>query len=344
MSSDGKTASAAPTAAAGAAASAAKDWSADFAKAMGTEFVNNKGDKVSVAELKKNTAIALYFSAHWCPPCRGFTPELVKTYNLLKAANKKFEIIFVSSDRDPKAFNDYFGSMPWLALPFSDRTRKSDLSVRYGVEGIPTLVIIDGASGAVIQKNGRGVVSGDPKGEQFPWHPKPADALNMQTAEDINEVACLLAFVGASEEWSCASCSLRNTNPTNCEACGQTRKKDAASEAATVKSGVDEATAAKIRAAMTTVGTEVAASAVKQSEIRFLWVEGDRLGRSIGSFLARPTTDTVLAILDIPNRCKYFSESKANDINADVIRKFYEAYRAGTLKKVVLPPPSNDEE
>jgi len=27
--------------------------------------------------------LGLYFSAHWCPPCRAFTPELLKEYRLV---------------------------------------------------------------------------------------------------------------------------------------------------------------------------------------------------------------------------------------------------------------------
>lgn len=41
----------------------------------------------------------IYFSAHWCPPCRRFTPFLSKFYNAIKIReNKKFEILFVSQD------------------------------------------------------------------------------------------------------------------------------------------------------------------------------------------------------------------------------------------------------
>ena len=25
-------------------------------------------------------SVALYFSAHWCGPCRGFTPKLIETF------------------------------------------------------------------------------------------------------------------------------------------------------------------------------------------------------------------------------------------------------------------------
>ena len=34
--------------------------------------------------LKDFDFIGLYFSAHWCPPCRGFTPVLADTYNKIK--------------------------------------------------------------------------------------------------------------------------------------------------------------------------------------------------------------------------------------------------------------------
>ena len=33
--------------------------------------------------------------------------------------------------------------MPWLALPFRDRATKESLSAKYGVRGIPTLVVLD---------------------------------------------------------------------------------------------------------------------------------------------------------------------------------------------------------
>ncbi len=31
----------------------------------------------------------------------------------------KFDIVFVSSDKDQDAFNEYFKEMPWKALPYS---------------------------------------------------------------------------------------------------------------------------------------------------------------------------------------------------------------------------------
>ena len=72
----------------------------------------------SVLKLCAYLFSGLYFSAHWCPPCRGFTPELATFYNTATGQGDKFEIIFVSCDRDEPSFKDYFGSMPWAALKF----------------------------------------------------------------------------------------------------------------------------------------------------------------------------------------------------------------------------------
>ena len=50
--------------------------------------------------------VAIYFSAHWCPPCRGFTPQLAQLYKDVTAAGKKFGVLFVSSDKDEKSFEE----------------------------------------------------------------------------------------------------------------------------------------------------------------------------------------------------------------------------------------------
>ena len=50
--------------------------------------------------------IAVYFSAHWCPPCRGFTPMLKEFWDDNK--NKGLVIIFVSSDRSEDDMLSYF--------------------------------------------------------------------------------------------------------------------------------------------------------------------------------------------------------------------------------------------
>lgn len=54
-------------------------------------------------------------------------------YKLLKSQGKNLEIVFASSDRDPGSFAEYFGEMPWLALPFADRDRKQALAQQYKV-------------------------------------------------------------------------------------------------------------------------------------------------------------------------------------------------------------------
>ncbi|XP_062110319.1 probable nucleoredoxin 1 [Humulus lupulus] len=114
------------------------------------DFVIGKnGSKVPVSELVGKN-IVLYFSAHWCPPCRGFTPKLIKAYQEIKEKDDAFEVIFISSDSDQSSFDEYFSIMPWLALPYGD-SRKKLLNRRFKVEGIPTAIAI-GPSGRTVTK------------------------------------------------------------------------------------------------------------------------------------------------------------------------------------------------
>merc|ERR1711935_749048 len=48
----------------------------------------------------KDKHLMLYFSAHWCPPCKAFTPILSKAYTDLKSKRDDFELVFISSDQD----------------------------------------------------------------------------------------------------------------------------------------------------------------------------------------------------------------------------------------------------
>lgn len=75
---------------------------------------------------KEGGVVGLYFSAHWCPPCRAFTPRLAEWYNKVKAGESgdKFQIIFLSSDRDEKSYAEYFAEMPWHAVAYDNRTTK----------------------------------------------------------------------------------------------------------------------------------------------------------------------------------------------------------------------------
>ena len=65
------------------------------------------------------------------------------------------EVVFVSSDNDIEGFNEYYADMPWTALPFAERERAEKAGETFGVQGIPALIVLDGATGAVVTKQGR---------------------------------------------------------------------------------------------------------------------------------------------------------------------------------------------
>mmetsp|Transcript_2492 Transcript_2492/g.2883 ORF Transcript_2492/g.2883 Transcript_2492/m.2883 type:complete len:156 (-) Transcript_2492:454-921(-) len=122
---------------------------------FGQEILTKEGLKATDEVLAGKKHIMIYFSAHWCPPCRAYTPQLSDAYSASELAGTDTVIIFVSSDQDENGFNSYYGSMSFYALPYSDRERKEALSTMYGVQGIPTLVLLNG-DGELVNGNIRG--------------------------------------------------------------------------------------------------------------------------------------------------------------------------------------------
>lgn len=123
----------------------------------------------TLASKSTDAVIGIYFSAHWCPPCRGFTPKLAECYQELRDAGKDFEVVFVSSDKDEDAFKEYMATMPWVAVPFAETKLIKALNSVFDVQGIPTLILLK-PDGTLITSDGReAVVYG---AEYFPWGPE----------------------------------------------------------------------------------------------------------------------------------------------------------------------------
>lgn len=119
----------------------------DFEKSLTKHLVRNVDgqiEELQEADLGAKDYYAIYYSAHWCPPCRKFTPKLVSFYNNYSKKHDNFEIIFVSNDQNEMAMENYIkeAKMPWPALKF-DENKKQHPATNYSGNGIPYLVLID---------------------------------------------------------------------------------------------------------------------------------------------------------------------------------------------------------
>lgn len=108
---------------------------------IGDSFIS-KDLEVTYADVEKAQVVGLYFTAGWCPPCKTFNPVLLEFYNDVNYPDKRFEVIQVSCDQDEIAFNEYFGAMPWVAIPFNDARIKS-LKTKFRVTGVPILLLLN---------------------------------------------------------------------------------------------------------------------------------------------------------------------------------------------------------
>ncbi|CAH1132072.1 unnamed protein product [Ceutorhynchus assimilis] len=139
-----------------------------------------------------------YFSAHWCPPCKAFTPHLAEAYKMIRKREPNFEIILVSSDRSAESYSAYVESMPWLSVPFQQASVRAELAQLYGIRGIPTLLLLD-SNGHVITMDARSEIAEDPLAQNFPWKPRAVNILTDRFLTKLHDFPSIVLFVDAEE-------------------------------------------------------------------------------------------------------------------------------------------------
>jgi hypothetical protein len=126
-----------------------------FEDLFGPALVSADGSQVGLRAVQDKALVGIYFADPSCPACAAFTPLLVSTYDELMTAGKSFEIVLVSvggGSADMFAFMQRYG-MGWPAVPY-DPSRLLALLQRFGVQWVPTLVVID-SDRDVVTKTGR---------------------------------------------------------------------------------------------------------------------------------------------------------------------------------------------
>ena len=105
--------------------------------------------------LASKKIVAYYFSGHWCPPCRAFTPMLNTAYVELLANSSEIEVVFVSCDNTEDDMKNYMKEShgPWLAVPHNSQLA-SGLQTKFDIHGIPALIVCK-SDGSIVTKNGR---------------------------------------------------------------------------------------------------------------------------------------------------------------------------------------------
>lgn len=268
---------------------------------LGERLLAAGGKSLATKEaLAGASAVGLYFSASWCPPCRGFTPQLADSYTKFLHP-KGFRCVFISSDHDESAFSDYFGKMPWLSLPYEDRSRKEELSARFGVRSIPTLAVVDPIDGKTITTEAREMVPRDPEGKDYPWRPPLVRDLASGAVGRINEMPALICL---------------------CEAAGESTQKTAMTD-------------------LITLARDFVPKGAPEREFAYFIGTGGEICQRVRSLCGLPAAgEPVTVLLDVQdNGSFYLGSSGASSLDADAIRCFLQEFDAGSLQRKTLPPP-----
>ncbi len=119
-------------------------------KLLGPTLIDQKEIVETSSAFNNTVIVAIYFGAHWAPPCRLFTEHLLDFHRIIHFEFNNFKVVFVSDDGDELAFQRNYALMPWLALPYSAVDIKMELKKRAGINGIPNLMIVSSVDGEIM--------------------------------------------------------------------------------------------------------------------------------------------------------------------------------------------------
>ena len=141
--------------------------SVDVKSLLDTTYTDGSGNKVTLSDLS-GKYIGLYFSASWCGGCRKFTPIMADIYNKIHV-DKKWEVIWVTHDKNEADADEYFKEMPWIRLPWSEvATRGASMFKLTKRSYIPSLTMIS-PDFKMVNAEAVSDTKDDPDGFPWPW-------------------------------------------------------------------------------------------------------------------------------------------------------------------------------
>ena len=126
-------------------------------KPVAIAFESVDGRKVDLTSMK-GKVVLIDFWATWCGPCVAELPNVKKTY--AKYHEKGFEIVGISLDQSKDKLIKFVGKekMPW-PQHFDGQGWKNEFAVKYGIQGIPAMWLID-KKGNLVDMKARGGLDG----------------------------------------------------------------------------------------------------------------------------------------------------------------------------------------
>lgn len=114
------------------------------------------GGDVSLSS-QKGSPVVLYFWATWCGPCRQFAPILDKLTEEYEPKGAKF--MAISTDDELKTVQAFEAEHPHKSPVYWDRNH--EVQALFGVESLPSIMVVDKAGKVAFMSKGVGESTGD---------------------------------------------------------------------------------------------------------------------------------------------------------------------------------------